>query len=211
MVYAHSHNPQEFWLPLLEKAYAKLQGSYESINGGSMAVGLVDVSGGVSEKFDLTSPEMAGPLASGQFFRELLKYNSQGYLIGCSNSQKDEHGNQHDGNGPQGILFNHAYGLERIEDLKDLQLQLLRIRNPWGHGEWEGRFKDEDEAWDEFKNLRDRLNYTFKNDGNWWMSWEDWKNHFNRVYVCKLFPQSWSQFSVAGKWEGNTAGGPYPV
>ena len=43
------------------------------------------------------------------------------------------------------------------------------------------------------------------------MSWEDWKNHFNRVYVCKLFPQSWNQFSVAGKWEGNTAGGPYPV
>ena len=87
-----------------------------------MAVGLVDVSGGVSEKFDLTAPEMVGPLASGQFFRELLKYNSQGYLIGCSNSQKDEHGNQHDGNGPQGILFNHAYGLERIEDLKDLSL-----------------------------------------------------------------------------------------
>ena len=69
IVYARSHNPQEFWLPLLEKAYAKLQGSYESINGGSMAVGLVDVSGGVSEKFDLTAPEMQGPLANGQFFR----------------------------------------------------------------------------------------------------------------------------------------------
>lgn len=85
-----------------------------------MAVGLVDVSGGVSEKFDMTSPEMQMPLANGKFFRELLKYNSQGYLIGCSNSQKDEHGNTHDGNGPQGILFNHAYGLERIEDLKDI-------------------------------------------------------------------------------------------
>jgi len=211
IAYARSHNPQEFWLPLLEKAYAKLQGSYESINGGSMAVGLVDVSGGVSEKFVLTDPDMQGPLANGQFFRQLLKYNSQGYLIGCANSQKDDHGNTHDGNGPQGILFNHAYGLERIEDFKDINLQILRIRNPWGHGEWEGRFKDEDEAWDEFKNLRDRLNYTFKNDGNWWMMWEDWKAHFNRVYVCKLFPQSWSQFSVPGKWEGNTAGGPYPV
>jgi hypothetical protein len=65
-----------------------------------MAVGLVDVSGGVSEKYDLTTPEMQGPLASGQFFRELLKYNSQGYLIGCANSQKDENGASHDGNGP---------------------------------------------------------------------------------------------------------------
>ena len=90
----------------------------------------------------------------------------------------------------------------------------MKIRNPWGSGagsEWTGKFADEDEAWDEHKTLRDRLNYVFKNDGNWWMAWEDWKNNFNRVYVCKLFPSNWSQYSVHGKWEANTAGGAYPV
>jgi hypothetical protein len=156
---------------------------------------MVDVSGGVSEKFDLTTPEMQEALAQGSFFKELMRYNNLGYLIGCANSVQDEEGLDSDGSGSQGIRWNHAYGLERIEELKDVNLKLLRIRNPWGSGagnEWTGRFADEDEAWDEYKNLRERLNYSFKNDGNWWMQWEEWKSNYNRVYVCKLFPSNWS-------------------
>lgn len=64
-LYAHSSKGQEFWLPLIEKAYAKLQGCYEACNGGDTSIGMVDVSGGVSEKFDLTTPEMVDALASG--------------------------------------------------------------------------------------------------------------------------------------------------
>jgi calpain, invertebrate len=43
------------------------------------------------------------------------------------------------------------------------------------------------------------------------MRFDDWKLHFNRLYVCKIFPETWSQFSVAGEWKGNSNGGPYPV
>jgi calpain-3/calpain len=74
-------------------------------------------------------------------------------------------------------------------------LRLLKVRNPWGSGagnEWTGRFCDEDEAWDEYKLLREKLNYSFKMDGNWWMDWIEWKANYNRVYVCKLFPSSWA-------------------
>ena len=39
-------------MPLIEKAYAKLHGCFEVINGGSMAVGMVDVSGGVEMTVD---------------------------------------------------------------------------------------------------------------------------------------------------------------
>jgi len=42
------------------------------------------------------------------------------------------------------------------------------------------------------------------------MRFEDWRANYNRVYVCKIFPGSWAQFSVASEWKGNTAGGPYP-
>ena len=51
---------------------------------------------------------------------------------------------------------------------------MIRIRNPWGHGEWSGKFADEDEAWDDHKGLKDKLNYQFKDDGTWWMRYEDW-------------------------------------
>ena len=109
-LYAHSSKAQEFWVPLMEKAYAKLHGNYEVINGGSMSVGMVDVSGGVSEKFNLTTPEMQARIESGEFLKELIQYYHKGYLIGCSNSQKNEEGEQQEGAGQQGVRFNHAYG-----------------------------------------------------------------------------------------------------
>lgn len=88
---------------------------------------------------------------------------------------------------------------------------MIRIRNPWGQGEWTGKFADEDEAWDDHKGLKEKLKYTFKNDGNWWMKYEDFCANFNKVYLCKIFPAQWNQFSVNGEWAGNSAGGPYPV
>jgi len=42
----------------MEKAYAKLHGTYEKLNGGYMGEALVDLTGGVSERFHLRSPEM---------------------------------------------------------------------------------------------------------------------------------------------------------
>jgi calpain, invertebrate len=58
-LYGHCADPNEFWVPLIEKAYAKLHGSYEAINGGSMTESLVDLTGGSSEKFNLRAPEVA--------------------------------------------------------------------------------------------------------------------------------------------------------
>jgi len=42
------------------------------------------------------------------------------------------------------------------------------------------------------------------------MRFEDWKANYNRIYLCKIFPSTWTQFSVASEWKGNTAGGAYP-
>jgi len=98
-LYAHSSKSSEMWVPLMEKAYAKLHGNYEVLNGGSMAVGMVDISGGVSEKFNLTTPENQAKIDDGSLFRDLMRYLQQGYIVGCSNSVKDEDGKQQEGSG----------------------------------------------------------------------------------------------------------------
>ena len=193
----------------MEKAYAKLHGNYEMLNGGQMTESLVDLTGGVSQKFHLRAPEIAESIEGGQFWKDLKKFHSLGFLLGCANTVKDENGNEEEGMGNSGILFNHAYGIQQIREVDGLQL--IRIRNPWGQGEWTGKFADEDEAWDDHKGLKEKLNYVFKSDGNWWMRYDDFCAHFNKVYLCKIFPSVWSQYSIHGEWNGNTAGGPYPV
>ena len=57
-LYGHCDDPNEFWVPLMEKAYAKLHGSFEALNGGSMARAMVDLSGGTSEKYNLRVADM---------------------------------------------------------------------------------------------------------------------------------------------------------
>ena len=46
------------WVSIIEKAYAKLKGSYEAINGGQTREAMVDLSGGVmTERFYLEDPD----------------------------------------------------------------------------------------------------------------------------------------------------------
>lgn len=53
LLFTQSSVQNEFWIPLVEKAYAKLHGSYEALADGHLADALVDFTGGVSETLDL--------------------------------------------------------------------------------------------------------------------------------------------------------------
>jgi hypothetical protein len=59
-LFAHCKDPNELWVPLLEKAYAKLHGSYEALDGGSVTAALVDLTGGIAETLDLTEDDEVG-------------------------------------------------------------------------------------------------------------------------------------------------------
>ena len=52
-VYGHSGEISEMWVSLIEKAFAKTRGCYERLNGGNTSEAMVDLTGGVSEKFNL--------------------------------------------------------------------------------------------------------------------------------------------------------------
>ena len=57
--------------------FLRLEGSYESLKGGSTCEAMVDFTGGVSEFFDLRK-------APPNLFRIMLKASQRGSLMGCS-------------------------------------------------------------------------------------------------------------------------------
>ncbi|KAF0710814.1 hypothetical protein AaE_012370 [Aphanomyces astaci] len=156
--FARCSDPNELWVPLIEKAYAKLHGSYEALIGGYIDVALSDLTGLCSEQIilkpdypgygdDPFAPK-PGEQAGDGFWKRLLTYKRNGTLMGCS-IQPDPKGNKNivaEGSAGQGLYYKHAYGLV---DVGEIQLEgnktqrLVKVRNPWGMGEWTGPWSDQ--------------------------------------------------------------------
>ncbi|OQR95149.1 cysteine protease family C02 [Achlya hypogyna] len=157
--FARCSDPNELWVPLMEKAYAKLHGSYEAIIGGYIDVALSDLTGLCSEQIilkpghpgfaeDPYKPIRAGQQRGDEFWQKMLDYKRNGTLMGCS-IQPDPKGDKNvvaEGSAGQGLYYKHAYGLVDLGEitLADKSVvRLVKVRNPWGMGEWTGAWSDQ--------------------------------------------------------------------
>ncbi|XP_053659126.1 calpain-A-like [Anopheles marshallii] len=219
LIYMRSSEHNEFWSALLEKAYAKLHGSYESLRGGTTCEAMEDFTGGVAEMYDLkdqTPPNLYEIIEKG------FRRNS---MFGCS-IEADP--NVLEAETPEGLIRGHAYSITKIQ-LVDIEtpgrsgkIPLIRLRNPWGNeAEWNGPWSDKSPEWryipDEQKQ---ELGLNFDHDGEFWMSYRDFTRYFDRMEICNLSPDSladdeftrgkisWEMSMFEGEWAvGSTAGG----
>ncbi|XP_010552284.1 PREDICTED: calpain-type cysteine protease DEK1 [Tarenaya hassleriana] len=197
--FATSKKVNELWVSILEKAYAKLHGSYEALEGGLVQDALVDLTGGAGEEIDLRSALAQIDLASGRLWSQLLRFKQEGFLLGAgSPSGSDVHVSS------SGIVQGHAYSVLQVREIDGHKL--VQIRNPWANEvEWNGAWSDSSPEW------TDRMKHKLKHvpqskEGIFWMSWQDFQIHFRSVYVCRVYPPE-MRYSVHGQWRGYSAGG----
>nr|XP_022332385.1 calpain-B-like isoform X17 [Crassostrea virginica] len=207
LTFMHSVDKNEFWSALLEKAYAKLEGSYESLKGGSTCEAMVDFTGGVSEFFDLRK-------APPNLFSIMLKASQRGSLMGCS---IDADPNQLEARLSNGLVMGHAYSITSVL-LMDIEtpsmsgkIPMVRVRNPWGNeAEWKGRWSDQSREWSLIPDSqKESMGLTFDDDGEFWMSFDDFSKNFEKLEICNLGPDSLEEDELDGKkrWEGHTENG----
>lgn len=105
LLYMHSTDENEFWSALLEKAYAKLHGSYEALKGGTTCEAMEDFTGGVTELYDLNE-------AQPNLFNILLKGYERSSMMGCS-IESDP--NVLECETREGLIKGHAYTITKIQ------------------------------------------------------------------------------------------------
>jgi hypothetical protein len=117
LCFAHCTKPDEIWVPMIEKAYAKLFGCYEALRSGSIDEAIVDMTGLVCEKIALFDAKGNFKFEDAdEFWERLLEYSRNGSLMGCSRSGGTEHALEIEGE-KCGILTGHAYGLNKVINL----------------------------------------------------------------------------------------------
>ncbi|KAF3844460.1 hypothetical protein F7725_007623 [Dissostichus mawsoni] len=134
VIFVHSKDPTEFWPALMEKAYAKVCGSYSDMNAGTTAEALVDFTGGVHMCIDLTE--------SPPTLWELMGRAGQSKsLMGCGTPQGATSANTVL---PNGIVQGHAYTVTGVKQIlsRGQPVNLVRLWNPWGQQEWIGDWSD---------------------------------------------------------------------
>uniref|UniRef100_A0A671UTY6 Calpain 2, (m/II) large subunit b n=1 Tax=Sparus aurata TaxID=8175 RepID=A0A671UTY6_SPAAU len=206
LMFVHSAEGREFWSALLEKAYAKVNGCYEALSGGSTTEGFEDFTGGIAENYDLQRPPA-------NLFQIIKKALEAGALLGCSidiTSAADSEAVTR-----QKLVKGHAYSLTGAVEVnfRGRNERLVRMRNPWGQVEWTGAWSDGSSEWSQVQGDCPHAN---AEDGEFWMSFSDFCRHYNRVELCTLTPDTieddsvkhWSVSKFDGSWRrGSTAGG----
>jgi len=230
LVFISSSRSAEFWPALLEKAYAKLHGSYEALKYGSVLDGLADLTGGVAELL----PLRGDPTAAGRLLVDLLDMTS--VITANIQVEKDKDNNKENKekakDKPEEKMANgivvgtsyRVYAVCKVQTVGGELVHLVHLRagdacaylGAWAPGaaDWEAVEEEERERVGASRSPSPGM------QGQFWMTYTDFIRTFTHLEVVHLDAETardepsmqgkkrWSMRLYSGAWQrGVTAGG----
>ncbi|XP_041355947.1 calpain-5-like [Gigantopelta aegis] len=215
LVFCHSKSKNEFWSALLEKAYAKLYGDYESLRYGFIADALVDFTAGISERIVISELNLDQHGNKGALLNKLLAANRQKAFIVCSIKCPED---KTDETTTNGLQLGKGYHLTQVKGIKlndklqqkigSERLNLIRIYNPWDMSKWNGPWSDQSSEWQVASTAEwENMGIMYTQESEFWISFSDFINNFTNIDIChfvntSLFKieKTWSEAIIRGKW-----------
>ena len=184
---------KEIWIVLLEKAWAKLNGSY-----------IRSIESSPSEIFDVLTDAFTeilyiSPPEKDEIYKSLYDGQTKGYILTAETSNEDKIEEY-------GLVPFRAYIiLEVIEvDLKNTKVKLIHLKNLWGNGdEWNGDWCNSSSLWTpELRSICKVPEITKENKlltGTFWMSIEDFCKYFYITYITHIYPNYVNSYKKISK------------
>uniref|UniRef100_A0A674GTK6 Calpain-2 catalytic subunit n=1 Tax=Taeniopygia guttata TaxID=59729 RepID=A0A674GTK6_TAEGU len=184
----------EFWSTLLEKAHANLNGSYESLSGGTTTKGFEDFTSGIAGWYELHKPPP-------NLFKIIQKALQKGSLLGCSTDC-----------GAESLVTLHTLLIPSGELPRNSSDHIRVSPFPWAV-----RFSSScPNSSGVDPEVQERLTRRHEDGGFWGvMVFSDFLRHYSCLDICNLTPgtlaseryKKWSLQKLDGNWRrGATAG-----
>lgn len=190
LVYSKAKRKQ-LWVPLIEKAAAKMYGCYEALVAGRPIDGMRILTGAPCETVNL-QPQPNEELDRNLIWARLLSSRTAGFLMGISCGGHDVNIEEREYE-LVGLRHKHSYSILDVKEVSGNRL--LRLRNPWGRYSWKGAWSDDSDSWT--PTLKTLLSPNSSSEGIFWMSFEDVLKYFGTVDICKI-RSGWTEVRLSG-------------
>ena len=172
--FSYSSN-KEIWVPLLEKAWAKINGCYAKIGTGGLPNEVYDLCSEAYNEYILIKNKNKEKL-----WQEIFEGEKKNYLMTAGTTKNTNNFKLE----KIGLTPGHAYTVLGILEIN--KEKVIKLRNPWGNFEFSGDWSDYSSKWTE--ELKIKYEFNKKNDGTFYMSYNDFLKYFITIGFCKIHP-----------------------
>ena len=177
--FAFSHcKKKEIWINLLEKAWAKINGCYAQIGGQYSPSEIFDVlTEAYTEIIDIN--KIKNNNSKENLWKKIVNEENKDFIImGVSSNNKSIE--------EIGLLPGDSYIISKTYEIENETKteKILKLNNRWGDIEYSGDFSETSKKLTE--ELKEKLNYSEKEDGDFFISFNDFINNFKYIGIVKL-------------------------